>query len=167
MPRPWRGTRGSLLILTAKVNAPKSWIIIIRAKTYELYVSTFSTGNAAIVSWILWVTFIWSGVNMDLVLFFSDLPAWECFPAPTVSSGEFHHPHACTVHRISWSFMSHTGKMNTTSWPSHDSDKCAGVCLLLTMEFFFFLYLQGCQCSYAFICVLMWGNQYLQFLMDV
>lgn len=67
MPRPWRGTRGSLLILTAKVNAPKSWIIIIRAKTYELYVSTFSTGNAAIVSWILWVTFIWSGVNMDLV----------------------------------------------------------------------------------------------------
>lgn len=34
---------------------------------------------------------------MDLVFSFSDLPAWECFPAPAVSRGEFHHSHTCTV----------------------------------------------------------------------
>lgn len=108
MPRPWRDTHGSLLTLTAKVNARHCFLL---EQKQMNYIRSLFTGNAAIVSWILRVTFIWSGVNMDLVLLFSDLPAWECLPAPAVSSGEFHHPHTCTVHRISWSFLPHTGKM--------------------------------------------------------
>lgn len=40
MPRPWRDTHGSLLTLTAKVNAPQD-LSTIRAKMYDLYTSYF------------------------------------------------------------------------------------------------------------------------------
>lgn len=86
-----------------------TWTIT-RAKRCKNSIQSLFTEDAEIVSWMLWVALIWSRVNMHLVLSFSDLPAGECFPALAVSSGEFHHPHTCTVHRISWSFLPHTGK---------------------------------------------------------
>lgn len=91
-------------------------LILAKKQKRMNYIRWLFTGNVEIVSWILWVTFIWSGVNTVLVLSFSDLPAWECFPAPAVGSGEFHHSHTCTVHRISWSFLPRTRKMVFTAF---------------------------------------------------
>lgn len=110
------------------------------------YVPFLFTGTAENVQWILWVTFIWSGVNTDLVRSFSDLPAWECFPAPAVSSGEFHHPHSCTVHRISWTFLSQTGKMMVFMAFIWQGYKYASVCLLLPFVWFFFGIQQHFSC---------------------
>lgn len=50
-------------------------------------------------------------VNPALVIPFRDLPAWECFPAPAVSGGEFHHPHSWIALGISWSFPPKLEKM--------------------------------------------------------
>lgn len=52
-------------------------------------------------------------------LFFSDLSPGECLPAPAISSGEFHHPHTCTVHRISWSILPRKGKMVVMTFMRH------------------------------------------------
>lgn len=141
-------------------------LLLLEQKLMNYMFPLFSTGNAAIVSWILWVTFIWSGVNMDLV----------SSSVTFLPENVFLLLQSVVVSFIIHMLVQFTGFLDPScliqeKWIPlhglHDSDKCAGVCLLLTMEFFFFLYLQGCQCSYAFICVLMWGNQYLQFLMDV
>lgn len=95
---------------------------------------------------------VWSHVNMVLDLSFSDPPAWECFPAPPISRGKFRHPHTCTVQRISWSFLTHTGKVTilmafTWQWqtwwssPSFPSG----------MKFFYLWHLKVC------VCVLLWS----------
>lgn len=134
--RLWRDTHGSLLTLTAKVNIPQ---LILAEILWIMFVLLF-TGNLETVWWVLWVTFIWSSVNTVLVVSFSDLPAWECFPAAAVSRGEFHRPHTCTVHRISWSSPSPTGKMAFMWrwWQWND---------------LFFLHLQWCQYWWSLKCV--------------
>lgn len=160
MPRPWRDTHGSLSTLTAKVNALQ-YLSIIRAKKINLWIIYLPlfTGNAEIVSWILWVTFILSGVNVDLVLSFSDLPAWECFPAPAVSSGEFHHPHTCTVHRISWSFLPHTGQMMSL--------RGLHMTVINVLEFVFAAFVVVSVIVDFHLCLLMWGNIYSPWLMFI
>lgn len=135
MHRPWRGMHGSPLTLTAKVNSPQDWTVLEKKKKYELYIHKLRWLAAQKMYYKSQrVTFVWSCVNMVLVLSFSDLPARECFPAPAVSRGEFHHPHTCTIHRISWSFLPHTGKMMVFIAFVHNSDKCAWVCPPLPVE---------------------------------
>lgn len=111
--------------------------------------------------WVLWVTFIWSGVNTTLTFFFSDLSPGECFPAPAISGGEFHHPHTCTVHRISWSFLPRKGKTVFMAFMWHRLIPWSWSLRRWNVFFPSFIkYFQWSQETLTFT-FLMWGTQFL------